>query len=177
VIPVIETERLVLRAWRESDFESFAAIYTDAAQSRFIGGPLSRDDAWRRMALFVGHWTFRGYGHWVLEDKASGAFAGWSGLWFPEGFPGQEIGWALVPTFRGRGLAQEAGARVRAYAYDTLGWPSVISLINLKNSPSIRVAERLGAAFESVTPFRGSDCAIYRHPSRANLASPSNAIP
>jgi RimJ/RimL family protein N-acetyltransferase len=169
MIPVLETERLRMRGWRESDFEPFAAIYADPEQARFIGGVHTRDYAWRRMATYLGHWVLRGFGHWVLEDKASGGFVGWSGLWCPEGFPGREISWTLMPFMRGRGLAQEAARRARAYAYDTLGWESAISLINLDNAASIRVAEKLGATFESVTHFRGSDCAIYRHPSAGSL--------
>ncbi len=171
MIPVIHSERLTFRAWREADFDSFAAIYVDGEQSRFIGGPVSRDDAWRRMALVVGHWTLRGYGLWALEDKASGAFVGWSGLWFPEGFPGQEIGWTLVPAFRGRGLAQEAGKRVRAYAYDTLGWQTAISLVNVGNTASVRVAEGLGATLERTLHFRGADSWIYRHPANSKAAA------
>jgi RimJ/RimL family protein N-acetyltransferase len=175
VIPLIESERLLFRAWREADLEPFAAIYACEDDARFIGGVHTRDDAWRRMAAYVGHWALRGYGHWVLEDKSSGAFAGWSGLWSPEGFPGREVAWTLTPERRGRGLAEEAGRRVRAFAYETLGWDSVISLIHIDNAPSIHVAERLGATFESVVRFRGSDCAIYRHPS-AHILSPPPAL-
>ena len=171
MIPVIHSERLTFRSWREGDFDAFASVYTDAEQSRFIGGPMSRDDAWRRMASFVGHWSLRGFGIWALEDKTTGAFVGWSGLWFPEGFPEREIGWTLVPAFRGRGLAQEAGARVRAFAYDTLGWPTVTSLINFDNVASVRVAEKLGAAVERAVHFRGADSWIYRHPANAKAAA------
>jgi len=169
VIPVLETERLVLREWREDDFEPFAAVYADPRDARFIGGVHSRDDAWRRMASYLGHWVLRGFGHWVLADKATAEFVGWAGLWSPEGFPGREVAWTILPPMRGRGLAQEAGRRARAFAYETLGWETVISLIDVENRPSIRVAERLGATFERVVPFRGADCAIFRHPSRAAL--------
>jgi RimJ/RimL family protein N-acetyltransferase len=138
-------------------------------EARYIGGVHTRDDAWRRMASYVGHWALRGYGHWVLEEKTSGAFVGWAGLWSPEGFPGREVAWTIVSAMRGRGLAQEAGRRARAFAYETLGWESVISLTHVDNAPSIRVAERLGATFERIVSFRGSDCAIYRHPSARTL--------
>ena len=174
MIPVLETERLRLRGWQEGDFEPFAALYADPDEARYIGGVHSRDEAWRRMACYLGHWALRGYGHWVLEDKVSAAFVGWAGLWSPEGFPGREIAWTIVPAVRGRGLAQEAGRRARAFAYETLGWTSAISLVHVDNAPSIRVAERLGTTFERIVPFRGSDCAIYRHPPTGSLSSTSN---
>jgi RimJ/RimL family protein N-acetyltransferase len=173
VIPVLETERLRLREWRETDFEPFAAIYADEAQCRFIGGPQSRAEAWRKMALFAGHWPLRGYGQWALEDKATGAFAGWAGPWNPEGHPEAEIGWTLTLPMRGKGLAQEAARRARAHVYETLGWDTVTSLIAVDNAPSARVAERLGAALERVVPYRGLDCAIWRHPSPRSLSSTS----
>jgi len=168
---VIETQRLKMREWREGDFEPFAAIYTDEEQARYIGGAQTRDDAWRRMAAVIGHWALRGYGLWALEEKATGSFAGWCGHWNPEGFPEPEIGWALTATMRGRGLATEAAERARDYAYGALGWTTAISLIATENAPSIRVAERLGATFERVVQFRGSECAIFRHPSARSLAS------
>jgi|SRR5579863_1958490 len=171
MIPVLQSERLTFRAWREDDFEAFASIYSDPEQSRFIGGPMPRDDAWRRMASFAGHWALRAFGIWVLEHRVTRAFAGWSGLWFPEGFPGREIGWTLAPGFRGRGLAQEAARRVRGHAYETLGWSSAISLINVDNASSVRVAERVGALLEGSVQFRGADCLIYRHPSARSVAA------
>jgi RimJ/RimL family protein N-acetyltransferase len=174
MIPVLQTERLTLRGWREDDFESFAAIYADPEQARFIGGVHTRDDAWRRMASIAGHWLLRGYGTWVLEDKTTGEFIGWSGLWAPEGVPGCDLGWTLIPAMRGRGLAREAALRARRYAYETAGLTSLISLIHPLNEPSIRVAEKLGARFERITPFRSVDYAIYRHPSAETFEAASN---
>ena len=176
MIPVIETERLVLRAWREADLEPMAAFFADAHLSRFVRGPMSRDDAWRRIALEIGHWSLRGYGRWALEEKVTGDFVGWSGLWFPHGFPAREISWGLVKSKHGKGFASEAARRVRAYAYETLEWDTAASVIAIDNAPSIRVAQRLGAIREGDAEFAGMACAIYRHPSAANLASTSNAI-
>lgn len=164
MIPRIETERLILRGWTQSDLDPFAAIFADET-SRFVGGPCSRDDAWRRMAAFAGHWILRGYGMWALEEKATGAFVGWCGLWYPEGWPEREVGWGLAQSARGKGYATEAARRARDYAYTTLGWSTLISFIDLENLSSRKVAERLGARLEKMSLLRGAEAGVFRHPS------------
>jgi RimJ/RimL family protein N-acetyltransferase len=164
MIPTLETERLKLRAWGEADFEAYAEIYADDVHARYIGGACSRNDAWRRMAAFVGHWVLRGYGLWALEGRTDGAFKGWAGLWNPEGWPEPEVGWGLVASARGQGIATEAASRARLYAYETLGWTTAISLIVMANLPSIRVAERLGARLERTLNFRDFETGVFRHP-------------
>jgi RimJ/RimL family protein N-acetyltransferase len=176
VIPRLETERLILRERREADFETLVAFYADEELSKPVGGPLSRAGTWGRVAFNLGHWALRGYGNWTIEEKATGDYAGWCGLWFPEGFPEREVGWGLMPAKRGRGYATEAALRARAYAYETLGWETAISLIAADNPRSIRVAERLGATFERTTQFEGMEFGVYRHPSARSLASSSNSL-
>lgn len=161
----LETERLRLRQWREEDIGAYAAFCASETAMRFLGGPCSEEVAWRRMAAFIGHWTLRGYGIWVVEDKASRDFAGYTGLWNPRGWPGPEVVWGLMPGFQGRGIATEAARRARDCAYTDLGWKTAISLIAPENAPSRRVAERLGASLEGSTELYGSEVGIYRHPS------------
>ena len=108
------------------------------------------------MALGLGHWLLRGFGNWALEEKSTGVFVGWCGLWFPEGFPEPEVGWGLMRDKHGRGYATEAAMRARAYAYETLGWKTAISLIGRDNHRSIRVAERLGATLRASLTSVGS---------------------
>ncbi|MCA3612393.1 MAG: GNAT family N-acetyltransferase [Methylobacterium sp.] len=168
-IPTIESERLVLGPWSEAHFDAYAAFWRDEETARFVGGACARDDAWRRMATIVGHWSLRGYGFWALTEKSSGAFVGWCGPWMPEGWPEREIGWGLLPAAQGKGYATEAAIRSRSYAYDVLGWKTTISLIDMQNFPSQRVAERLGARFEGTHLLRGSEAGIFRHPSPQDL--------
>ena len=158
-----------MRGWSEADFARYADMRADEDTSHFIGGVMARDDAWRNMATIVGHWALRGYGFWALEDKASGLFAGWAGLWNPEGWPEREIGYGLHRDFQGKGLVTEAALKVRSHAYDTLGWDTLVSCIALENKASIRVAERLGAQLESETNLRGHRVGIFRHPSAREL--------
>ena len=70
---VLETERLRLRWFRESDFEQFCKITADAEVMRFLGDGKPMDElmSWRQMATLMGHWYFRGYGQWAVEDFRS----------------------------------------------------------------------------------------------------------
>src|SRR5580692_11139014 len=97
------------------------------------GGPLSRDDAWRQMAMLIGHWELRGFGMWAVEEKATGEFVGRVGLHYPEGWPGAEIGWALARRMWGRGYAHEAARAALGVAFDSLAWTRAISLIAPEN--------------------------------------------
>ncbi len=77
---VIETERLRLRPFREEDLDAYAALCADPEVMRFLGGPLTREGAWRQMAFFLGHWQLRGFGILAAEERAGGALA-WPSGW------------------------------------------------------------------------------------------------
>ncbi|HEV2764908.1 MAG TPA: GNAT family N-acetyltransferase [Pyrinomonadaceae bacterium] len=158
----LETERLVLRQWREEDFETYARICADPEVMRFLGGkPFNRLEAWRHMAFLVGHWHLRGYGHWVVEEKQSGRLLGRVGFLNPEGWPGFELGWTLGRESWGKGYATEGARRALEYAFTEMGREHVISLIAPENRASIRVAERLGEKPEGRTELMGREVLIY----------------
>jgi RimJ/RimL family protein N-acetyltransferase len=163
VTAVVQTERLVLRDWRDDDLDLVAEITGDEESARYIGGVLARDDAWRRLAYMIGHKALRGYSMLAVEEKASGACVGWCGPYFPLGWPEREIAWSLSPRARGRGYATEAGLGALRYAYRELGWPTAISFIALENSASVAVARRLGATLEGARIYRGYETGIFRH--------------
>jgi RimJ/RimL family protein N-acetyltransferase len=164
-IPVLETERLRLRAPSEADFESDVAFYA-SDRAAGVGGKCGRDEVWRHLAALIGHWVFRGYGYWAVEERATGTYCETVGLWCPEGWREPEIGWIMVAGAEGRGIAREAALAARAHAYDVLGWKTAISLIFADNHRSIALAERLGVAYDAdySHPSHGT-MRIYRHPS------------
>jgi RimJ/RimL family protein N-acetyltransferase len=158
----IETERLVLRTFRESDTDAYAEMVGDAEVMRFLGGKvMSRQEAWRNMAMVLGHWHLRGYGFWAVEERASGELVGRVGCWKPEGWPSLEVGWTLRRAHWGRGYATEAARASLEYAFETLDRPHVISLIDPNNTNSIRVAERLGERPEGEWEVFGMKVVIY----------------
>jgi RimJ/RimL family protein N-acetyltransferase len=158
----LETERLLLRIWREDDFEAYAEICADPEVMRYLGGKtFTRMEAWRHMAVLVGHWQLRGYGHWAVEEKASGKFIGRIGFLYPEGWPDFEIGWTLAGHAQGKGYATEGARRALEYAFTEMDREHVISLINPLNAASIRVAERLGEKVEGRTDLFDTEVLIY----------------
>jgi RimJ/RimL family protein N-acetyltransferase len=159
----LETDRLLLRQFRERDVDALARMSRDREVMRYIGeGKLpNRDDVWRAMALHLGHWQLRGYGNWAAVDKATGECVGRIGLWNPEGWPGLEIGWLLARSHWGRGLATEGGLAAREWAFATLGVDRLISVIRPENTASIRVAERLGETFERHFQLGDTPVVIY----------------
>jgi len=160
--PTLETQRLVLRMLRESDTDAYAEMVADPEVMRFLGGkPMSRQEAWRNMAMVIGHWRLRGYGFWAVEEKSSGELVGRVGCWRPEGWPQLEVGWTLRRSFWGRGYATEAARASVEYAFEALGQTRVISLIAPENVNSIRVAERLGERPEGEWEVFGVRVIIY----------------
>jgi RimJ/RimL family protein N-acetyltransferase len=160
---MLRTERLLLREWREEDFEAWAALCADPEVMRALGheGGLSRDEAWREMAFFAGHWALRGFGHWVLEEIETGELVGRAGLLCPEGWPDLEVGWTVARSRWGRGYAPEAGRASIDWARDRLGAGHVISLIADDNERSARVAAKLGMTPEGRATVRGYDLRVF----------------
>jgi RimJ/RimL family protein N-acetyltransferase len=159
----LETERLILRMFRLSDAEAYAAMCADPEVMKFLadGKPQNTFEAWRSMAFLVGHWQLLGYGHFALEEKSTGRLVGRAGFLNPAGWPGFEIGWTLAREFWGRGYATEGAQRALKYAFEDLDRDHVISLIDPKNTPSIRVAERLGEKVEGKTELFNREILIY----------------
>jgi RimJ/RimL family protein N-acetyltransferase len=158
----LETERLTLRMFREDDFEAYARICADEDVMRYLGGKImTRAEAWRHLAFLVGHWQLLGYGHWAVEEKATGELLGRLGFLNPAGWPGFEIGWTLRRESWGKGYATEGARRALRYAFTELGQEHVISLIHPENRPSIRVAERLGERHEGEAEIMGINVLVY----------------
>lgn len=141
----IETDRLILRLPRAEDFEPWAAYMADADASRFIGGPQERSVAWRGFLQVAGAWMVQGFSMFSVVEKSSGRWIGRLGPWRPEGWPGPEVGWGLIPEAQGKGYAVEGSAATIDWAFDVLGWTEVIHCIDPENTPSRAVARRLGS--------------------------------
>ena len=144
-VPTLTTARLLLRAFRDSDADAFAAMNADADFRRFLGDGrvLSADESWGQMAWTLGQWALRGYGMFAVES--AGGLVGRVGVLHPAGWPEPELAWGIAPALWGRGFAVEAAAAARDWAFAARGVPHLASFILPANAPSVRVAEKLGA--------------------------------
>nr|WP_142662847.1 GNAT family N-acetyltransferase [Paracoccus laeviglucosivorans] len=162
-VPVIETDRLILRAPRLGDLEAMVDFYA-SDRAHFVGGPCSRFDAWNRLTSSIGHWVVRGYGMWMIEVKATRQPAGRVGILNHDGWPEPELGWHVFNGFEGQGIAHEAALAARKAARELFRLHPVISLIVPENTRSRALAERLGAKVEREGEVLGHACLVYRHP-------------
>jgi RimJ/RimL family protein N-acetyltransferase len=150
-IPTVDTARLRLRAPMPDDFDAYAA-FRASERTRVLGGPYSRAEAFHMFCALVGHWHLRGYGRWIVADRATDAPLGVVGLYFPEDWPEPEIGWSMFDHAEGKGFAAEAATAARSYAYHVLGWTRVVSVIVPDNTRSIALARRMGCVLDGTFP-------------------------
>lgn len=164
--PVLETERLILRAPAARDWPEWDAMM-QSARARFVRpGDYAEALSWRGFGHAIGHWVLRGFGNFVVTRKGDDTAIGAAGPWFPAGWPEREIGWSIwSAAAEGKGYAAEAARAARAYAYDTLGWDTAVSYVAPENARSIALAERLGAVRDANAATPGDAPAIvFRHP-------------
>ena len=160
----IETERLQLRPWTSGDFDALAAFYADDANAKYVGGVKNNDQAWRVLALHIGHWELKGFGYWAVDEKASSEFVGCVGLWQSAGWPELELGYWLMPDHQGKGFAFEAAQRCKIYAQKELKATSLVSYIDATNKSSIALAQKMGARLErTIELLEHGPHQVYRH--------------
>lgn len=167
-IPVLESERLILRAHTLADFDPSFVMWSNPVTTRFIGGqPSTREVAQSRVINYLVHWKLMSFGYWAIEEKNSGSFVGELG--FADfrreieppilGIP--EVGWVLTPSKHGKGYATEATQAALAWADEHLGVPKTVCLIDPEHAASIRVAEKFGYKEYARSTFKGTPTIMF----------------
>jgi len=154
---MIETERLILRAYREEDRPDFAALHGDERVGRWLGGTLDRAGSDALLDRLNAHITQHGWGAWAVERKSDGRLIGMTGLApvnevLPVG-PAIEIEWRFIPEAWGEGYATEAARVVLAWAFANLDQDEILAFTADTNLASQGVMRKIGMVADPARDF------------------------
>ena len=163
---ILETRRLRLRriTLAEADAAFVLRLVNDPGWLRNIGDRNVRtlDDARRYIQKTIDMYDRLGFGSWVAQLKSTGEPIGTCGLVKREAIEDVEIGYALLPEFRGCGLAIEGARAVLSYAWEVLRLPRVAAIVTPSNVASIRVLETIGLRYrDRITMPKGEELCFY----------------
>ena len=148
----VETSRLILRQWKETDFTLFSEMNSDKKVMEFYPSILSEEQSNKMAERCKALIEQRGWGFWALEEKESNRFIGFTGLHIPNhDFPFSpcvEIGWRLSPSFWGHGLVTEAAREALRVGFEVLDLSEIVSFAVVSNKRSLAVMERLNMVKE-----------------------------
>jgi RimJ/RimL family protein N-acetyltransferase len=158
--PTLSTDRLIIEPLALKHWETYAAAWADPRMTQFIAPePRTRNESWGKFLQGIGLWSLFGYGYLAFCDRETGEFLGNGGLaQFERGISGlegfAEAGWAFKADAWGKGYATEAMTAVLAWADTTLNEPEIRCIIDIENTASMRVGEKLG--FEMIETSEGT---------------------
>jgi RimJ/RimL family protein N-acetyltransferase len=152
----LRTDRLLLRQWRDTDLDPWAAMNADPQVREFFSATMTREQSAASLGLFRDELAERGWGWWAVEETATGRFLGFTGLdRVEEGAPvrGIEIGWRLARSAWGHGYATEAARACAGYAFGTLDQEEIFAIAAVGNTRSHAVMRRLGMTHDPADDF------------------------
>ncbi|MFG1701657.1 GNAT family N-acetyltransferase [Nonomuraea sp. M3C6] len=153
----METERLIMRRWRDEDREPFAAMNADPEVMEHFPALLTREQSDAMVDTIEQQFDRLGYSWWALEVRESGQFIGFTGLalqTFDLPFlPAVEVGWRLARPAWGHGYAIEAAREAVRYAFEEAGLDDIISMTAMRNTRSQAVMKRLGMTRDPAEDF------------------------
>lgn len=154
---MIETERLVLRPYREADRAPFAEMNGHPEVGAWLGGVLDRAQSDAMMDRITAHIAEKGYGFWAAERKADGRLVGAIGLLtMADDLPipgGVELAWRLHPDAQGTGLATEGALAARDWALANLDVAELVAITAATNVRSQAVMRKLGMSHDPARDF------------------------
>ncbi|NMP22974.1 GNAT family N-acetyltransferase [Sulfobacillus harzensis] len=160
---VATTQRLSLRRMTYGDRANLLQIFSDPVAMQYYPSTMNEEETMRWIRRTLANYDTYGVGFWVVEDKATGRFLGQCGI-IPQDLDGtrhMEIAYLFVRREWGHGYATEAASACKQYGFDTMGYAKLISLIDVRNAPSMRVAERIGMRVEKIIIKWAKEVRVY----------------
>jgi [ribosomal protein S5]-alanine N-acetyltransferase len=159
----IETDRLVLREFNQSDLSELSQILSDTEVMKFsTRGCLSTAQTQKRIDDFIKSYNQFGFGMWAVILKETHELVGYCGLAIDciDDLDELEIGYRLATKFWGKGFATEAALACIQYGFENFNFLYILAGVQRQNTASVRVIEKLGMTFDRETIFRGvvMDC-------------------
>jgi RimJ/RimL family protein N-acetyltransferase len=148
---MVETERLILRNWRETDHAEYLATCNTEAVTAHLNGPATEEEIDAAFVRIATSQRENGFSFWAIERTADGALLGYCGLRICDDLDrpvhgNVEIGWRLREDAWGQGYAREAAQAALDWAWANLDVDRVVSFTVPANEPSWRLMERIGMA-------------------------------
>jgi len=145
---VIETDRLILRTWKDKDCAEYFRINQDPKVLEHLPGPLTMDEANDFIMRMRKQWDEKNYTIWAAEEKYAGKFIGFIGLsylnWGEPFEPCVEIGWRLGSEHWGKGYATEGAKAALEYGFDVCRLEEIVAITVPANTRSQRVMDKIG---------------------------------
>jgi RimJ/RimL family protein N-acetyltransferase len=166
-VPMLETDRLILRGPTLTDFAEMAAMWSDPVVVRGVGGvPFTEEEVWARLLKYAGHWELLDYGMWIVRQK-NGDFVGEVGFFdlhraITPALDIPELGWVLASRAHGKGFATEAVLRILAWGEQRFAGRTYSCIIDTDNTPSLRVAAKCGFREHVRTVYKGAAVIVFR---------------
>jgi len=160
--PVLETARLILRAPQPADLPAYTD-YVTSPRTLYVGGPDTPTRAHERLCSMIGQWVMRGFGRWIMIDRATGASLGHVGPMQYDDARAPELTWTLWPAdAEGKGFALEGALAARDHLFGPMGWPEICAVIHHDNARSIALARKLGGTLDPEAPSWMAKGTVFR---------------
>ncbi len=155
---------MIAEPLRLEDMQEICEMHMDPSAMRFVGGTRNAGVTKLWLEENLAHWRNHGFGQWVFRDRASKSLVGRCGLRFVQLDYRKEVelGYSVLARHWGQGLAPEMGTAVLSMGFERLGLKNVIALVYEANTPSRRVAEKLGFQFVGITVWKSEPAMLWR---------------
>jgi RimJ/RimL family protein N-acetyltransferase len=160
----VETDRLLLRPFTESDVPAWHAdITSDLEVMRWLstGRAMTLEETAARLPAHREHWAEHGYGTWGIFDPTTGALFGFAGLHFTEEVGETEVHYALARAHHGKGIATEATKASLRFGFEVVGLERIVAYAMQDNAGSINVLRKAGMTYEGIQHVWAFDGAVY----------------